>query len=267
MHKKPLFSVIIVNYRSAEHLRRALRSLPEAWQWEVIVVNNDRSEEKVLEEWREEGLITLVSSGGNIGFGAAANIGALHATGRFFLFLNPDTLWQWGTFSEIAEFFEKHPKVGVIGAKMVDNSGSSEKWSAGLSLSFFELVRNNIGIPSGKHIWESRRRIGSGWVSGAALFVRKETFIAADGFDERFFLYFEDMDLCHRVRLMGQRVVLYPEVVIRHLGGKSSLSAHLQKREFYRSQRLYFEKHRSRTEAKAVAFLQRFIGSVSKRKA
>ena len=104
-------------------------------------------------------------------------------------------------------------------------------------------------------------------MSGAALFVRKESFEAAGGFDERFFLYFEDMDLCSRVRSMGQRVAFYPEVVIRHLGGASSTSGHLQKREFYRSQRLYFEKHRPEAEAKAVGLLQHLIGIVSKRKA
>ena len=66
---------------------------------------------------------------------------------------------------------------------------------------------------------------------------------------------------------MGQRVAFYPEVVIRHLGGASSTSGHLQKREFYRSQRLYFEKHRPEAEAKAVGLLQHLIGIVSKRKA
>lgn len=256
MQKKPLFSVIFVNYQSADILRRALRSLPEMWQLEIIVVNNDRSEERKLEALRREVDFSLVSSGENIGFGAGINLGALHAHGEYLFFLNPDAFWQWGTFSEISNFFRSHPRVAVIGAKLVDNAGFPEKWSVGMPMSFLELVRNNIGIPSSRRILESRTPIGAGWVSGAALFVRTAVFEKMGGFDERFFLYFEDVDLCHRIREEGGSVVFYPDITIRHDGGGSCLSNSLQKSEFYRSQRLYFEKHRTKDERWVLSFLR-----------
>jgi GT2 family glycosyltransferase len=259
MQKEPIFSVIFVNYRSADLLCSSIQSLPEPWQREIIVVNNDRLEEMKLEALKAHIPLTLVSSGGNIGFGAACNLGALRARGKYLFFLNPDTLWQWGVFSEMALFFENHPKVAVVGAKIVDGSGFPEQWGAGLPLSFFELAKNNIGMPSGKHIWESAVPTGSGWVSGAAMFVRKDIFETIGGFDERFFLYFEDVDISQRVRTIGKAVAFYPDIVIRHQGGASHATEFLKKQEFYRSQRRYFEKHRPKDEQLALSLLQYFF--------
>lgn len=265
MQKKPLFSVIFVNYQSADILRRALRSLPEMWQLEIIVVNNDRSEEKKLEALRREIDFFLISSGENIGFGAGANLGALHARGEYIFFLNPDAFWQWGTFSEASRFFRLHPKVAVVGVKIIDFSGFPEKWSVGMPMSFFELVKNNIGLPSSRHILESKKPIGVGWVSGAAMFVRKSAFEKIGGFDERFFLYFEDADLCYRIRKECGSVVFYPDIAIHHDGGGSCSSVSLQKAEFYRSQRLYFEKHRSKDEQWSLSALRLLFGKRERR--
>jgi GT2 family glycosyltransferase len=260
MKKTPLFSVILVNYRSAHLMYGALRSLPESWQREIIVVNNDREEEELLRTLRDEIPFTLVSCSGNRGFGAANNEGALSAQGEYLFFLNPDTLWQWGTFSEAAQFLDRHRKVGIVGAKIVDQNGLPEKWSAGMPVSLSELVKNNLGLSSGRRIWESDRPIGAGFVSGAAMIVRKELFDALGGFDEDYFLYFEDVDLCYRARKLGFNVAFDPDIVIRHLGGASHESYSKQKGEFYRSQRLYFEKHRPKEEAgilRALRFLQK----------
>lgn len=245
----PPFSIVIVNYRSAARLARLLASLPARnGEYAVIVANNDPSESRVLEQLSKTFSFLLIETGANRGFAAGANIGALAATGDIIGFLNPDMLWDGATFRAIRSIFEADATTGIIGLKLTDEGGQTEAWSSGSDPSLVGLIANNI-------LW-SYQDSQVDWVSGGALFIRKGLFQKLGGFDERFFLYFEDADLCRRARLEGMSIRLADHLPIIHMGGRSQESKASQKGYFYASQSVYFRKHRPRAEYYMLRFLR-----------
>jgi GT2 family glycosyltransferase len=257
----PKLSLIYVNFRSVRLLRKSIKSLFEREGLddgvEIIVANNDFSESWALRALQGSLPIRVISIQKNIGFGTAANIAARHSHAPYLGFINPDTEIFSGNVADIPKIFRKNPDIGVLGARLLSDDGSPESWSAGEDVTFWQVIRNNIGIPGGKRIWKSERPRSAGFVSGAALFIRKDTFDKLDGFDKRFFLYFEDADLCFRAKRSGYRVFSFPGVVFRHKGGKSHVSDYARKRAFYESQDRYFEKHRPTWEGKVLSIMKR----------
>jgi GT2 family glycosyltransferase len=258
---QPEISLIIVNHRSVVSLERAVFSLlkievPKGFL-EVIVANNDASEADRVLALSERFGFRVVFLTENRGFGSAGNAATREAKGKIFGFLNPDSVFECGSLSFLVEFFLKNPKVGIVGAGIVTEDGSSrEEWSSGRPTNLFRVLRNKSGIFAGRRYWENRRPVSVGWVSGAALFIRRDIFERVSGFDERFFLYFEDMDLCLRVGLSGFKVVLLPSLSFRHEGGRSFSSDESKKRAYYESQDLYFSKHRPVREGVILRFLR-----------
>lgn len=258
---RPDISLILVNHRSVSSLKRAVASLvsaglPEA-RMEVIVVNNDVSERDRVEALSRRFGFRAVFLSENNGFGHAGNIGATNANGKILGFLNPDSVFDTGSLASLVRFFSNHQEVGIVGAGIVAHSGSiRERWSSGKPLTLLRLFRNKIGIFMGRKYWESNRPVSVGWVSGAALFIRKDVFRELSGFDERFFLYFEDMDLCVRAAASGFKTVLFPLLTFRHEGGKSFHSDIEKKRAYYESQDRYFDKHRPKWEGAIIHFFR-----------
>ena len=246
----PYFSLIFVNYHSAAALKRALHSFlerePRARETEVVVVNNDAQEAGALRTLQELFGFALLENSTNRGFGAAANQGGRQARGEIFGFLNPDILWRTSVFEEAQKIFEERPAVGILGLGLVTPAGRPEPWSGGKEVTLWELLKNNL--------WRSRfsvRRprealVARDWVSGGALFIRRGLFKQLGGFDEKFFLYFEDVDLCRRAREQGAQVFWAPFLSLTHYGGQSHLSRQEQKRAFYRSQDQYLKKYATR---------------------
>ncbi len=252
----PLFSIVIVNYKSAARLARLLASLPARnGEYSVIVANNDPSESRVLGQLSSAFPFTLIETGANRGFAAGANVGALAATGDIIGFINPDMLWDGVSFEAIRSAFESDGETGIIGLGLTDPNGRPEDWSFGHDPSLTELIKNNI-LRNRQTNQPEKKSLLTDWVSGGALFIRKDLFQKLGGFDEDFFLYFEDADLCRRARLLGTKVRIAPHLPIIHLGGQSQESQALQKRYFYTSQSAYFRKHRPRAEYYMLRFLR-----------
>lgn len=243
MSQKAL-SIIIVSYRSRDYLEKCLVSISEKigtfLDFEVFVVNNGKSDELFGLKKRFSDLVILQTSH-NLGFGAANNLAAKKAQGEAFLFLNPDTELISKNIHTLLGEFQLAKKVGVIGGKLVSDTGQIQAWSFGSELRPLSVIWNNLrGFPF--HLAEKKRFVG--WVSGTALFVRREVFEMLGGFDEEFFMYFEDVDFCRRARLAGWLVEYCPEMVVRHFGGQSyGLKKNEQKSDYYCSQDLYFQKH------------------------
>jgi N-acetylglucosaminyl-diphospho-decaprenol L-rhamnosyltransferase len=263
IQENPELSLIYVNFRSARLLRRSIESLFERnilnKGVEIIVANNDASESWALRALQRTFSVRVVGIDKNIGFGDAANLAAQYARAPYLGFINPDTEIFSGNVADIPKIFRKHPDIGILGARLISDDGNPEPWSAGREVTLWQIIRNNVSTPAGKYIWESVRPRKAGFVSGAALFIRKELFDKLDGFDERFFLYFEDVDLCFRSRRSGYRVFSFPGIVFRHKGGKSHVSDHAKKRVFYESQERYFKKHRPAWEGKALSIIKRIF--------
>lgn len=269
-------SFIIVNYQSEKYLENCVSSIKEkvlGVDCEIIIVNNDSENLEAQLPKEVLGGVSLINTGRNVGFGAANNIGVKIAKGEILCFLNPDTILLAENIGELLRQFKKDPKVGIIGPKLVNSENKVQWWCAGKEVTIGSIILNNLGYKRDKKIWESSEKIECAWVSGAALFIRKDLFInipqspfskgeSAGGFDENFFMYFEDIDLCKRARIAGYKVLYYPDFVIKHFGGKSFFDRKRQKKYFFESQDYYFRKHFNALTAKAVKFFRIIFSTV-----
>ena len=255
-----MISIVIVQHTKGDLTARAIATLRDhtTCPHEIIVVDNaspDGSAERVVRECPGISLIRLET---NAGFGAANNAGVRASKGELLLFLNNDTESVEDPLTPVAARFAADPGLGVLGPRLV-NQDRSFQLSAGHLPSFLgeigdKLLYNAVDreIPGARTVaaasFDRERRVG--WVTGAALFIRKSLFEVLGGFDERFFMYFEDKDLCSRAAVLGAVVLYCPAPVIVHLRGGSSTagrSAHLQ-RVYRESQALYYKKHRPAVE-------------------
>lgn len=235
-----MLSIIIVNYKSEKYLEKCVSSIKEKLldvDYEIIIVNNDKDLGAVpLKN------INWIRTGKNMGFGTACNLGAKNARGKFICFLNPDTEIISENISELLNKLKNNDNIAAIGPRLLTEDGKTQWWCAGKEFSLWRLVKNNIGLTESKKIWESQKEIFADWVSGAAFFIKKEIFKKTKGFDEKFFLYFEDEDLCRRIKSLGYDILYCPEFSILHKGGRSRESFLKQKMQFFKSMLLYIRK-------------------------
>ncbi len=259
--RKIKLSIIIVNYRCRAYLDRCLASIfaknDLGVAIEVIVVNNGVAVEM-------EGLATLypevriLQCVANKGFGSANNLGASVATGEILFFLNPDAEIISQGFSEIMQAFEKDPEIGILGSRLVLPDGNVQPWIAGIKISLWNILANNLNCVRDSYYWQSERPVEVFWVAGTALFIPKKLFLGLGGFDSNFFMYFEDVDLCCRMHFLDKKVVYFPGFSVLHHGGKSFLLKKNQKKNYYLSQDYYFRKHLGLFQTVLLKFLRLF---------
>ena len=263
-------SFIIVNYKSFQYLDKCLASIIESsrdFNFEIIIVNNDQEklgkitcfDKNCLEiiEFEVDGKkskkpeigskVVILEINKNIGFGRANNIGILHSRGKYICFINPDVQIKSKSIVNIINEFESNPKTGIIGPKIIqkiDLNGVEviQEWSVGVDPSLKELLFSKIGLSKSIKISKSDNKIEVDWVTGACLFIRKRIFLEVGGFDENFFLYFEDIDLCKKTRVQEKKIIYLPQFKVLHLGGKSSASKYQQKIEYFKSQDYFYKK-------------------------
>jgi GT2 family glycosyltransferase len=247
IQSKVNISIIIPNYRSEHYLKTNIASVydkigPSNLTFEVIIVNNDK--EATLEEIRSQfQRVIVVDQGKNIGFGAAINLGVKKAKGKYLFFLNPDCEIISQNIECVINEFEENLKTGIIGSQLIGSDDEIQEWSAGAEITIINLIRNNIGLSNSRKIWRKKSKVKANWVAGTALFVRKDLFDEIGGFDERFFMYFEDADLCKRARNYGRDVYYLPDFKVRHFGGGSYENKKVQKENYYNSQEQFFKKY------------------------
>jgi GT2 family glycosyltransferase len=232
-------SFIIVNYQSEKYLAQCISFIKKkilGVEHEVIVVNNDSLDLQGLSE------IRVINTGKNIGFGAACNLGARSAQGEILCFLNPDTEIVSSNSVDLLDKFDEYDKLAIIGSRLVDEKNNTQEWIAGKEITIWSTLLNNLGYKRDRKIWESEFPIECAWISGAAMFIKKDIFQKIRGFDEKFFMYFEDIDLCQRARQLGYKILYFPNFQIKHFGGKSFLNKTTQKKYYHASQYRYFKK-------------------------
>lgn len=275
----PKVSVIIVSFNTRELLRACLRRLIDTTQdlaIEVIVVDNashDQSADMVAVDFHA---VHLIRSTQNLGFAAANNLGFQHANGEYILLLNPDALVEAGTLSRALQYMQENPHVGMGGGQLVDQHGRQQP-----SGRLFPSLLNEALVLSGlaakfpnsrffgrfDRTWDkSDRAVNVDWIPGAFAMIRKSALNQVGGFDERFFLYYEEVDLCRRLRHAGWHIQYWPNVLIQHTGGESSKT--LTKHDFsssgsqltlwrMRSELLYYRKHHGILTTLLVAGLEK----------
>lgn len=259
-------SVVIVNYNACEKLRRCLQSLEP--EHEVIVVDNasvDGSAEMVAAEFPS---VKLVRNAQNLGFGAANNQGLDLATRELVLYLNNDAYATPGAIARLARSFED-PGVAAAGGKLLNMDGSLQEsccseltlWAVFCEQSYLEKLfpRSRLLSP----YWLSRRLLAQpngdkkehevAQVMGACLMTRKQ-----ERFDERFFLYCEDTELCRRLRRHG-KIVYVPETAFTHeLGTSSAASRWTAIARYNRGKELFFRLHHGPLASFACFLMDRF---------
>lgn len=255
-------SFIIINYRSREFLGRCIESIfkyAKPSSFEIIVINND---EQPLAKLGLDS-VQIIECNANKGFSWSANRGAKKAIGKVLFFLNVDTEVLDLNIQDIFNTFND-PSVGAAAPRLLLPDGSCQPWSAGYEITFLDTIKNNLGHIRSKDIWFQNKTGTIDWASGAALAVSREVFEKCNGFDERFFMYFEDVDLCKRIRKIGKRIILLPHIRVLHIGGQSKLSTKEQKEQYYRSQYYYFKKHFGLISAYMISFLRNIVLFFSK---
>jgi len=248
--KGPTLSIILVNYNDRTNLPACLSSLQPVLgdgQPEIIVVDNnstDGSPEVVESSFPR---VRLIRETENLGYARANNIGIRAARGAFLLFLNTDTVMPEGSLAALLSALESRPDAGAVGPALRSRSGYQVSFGKEVNL-FAELLQKFVRNPYFKiSLRFSRRARETGWLSGACLLARRRAVEQAGLFDERFFLYFEDIDLCRRMRNLDFRLWFDPRVEVFHKGGAvTSRQKRRSRLEYRRSQLYYYWKHTSR---------------------
>ncbi|MFA5986702.1 MAG: glycosyltransferase family 2 protein [Parcubacteria group bacterium] len=236
---KPI-SFIIVNYHSAIELHKCLFDLahvPNAHIHEIIIVNNDSTALSL----QNFGFLhqKCIEIGKNIGYGAANNIGLTHAKFPFVCFLNPDTHSFCKNFFDIVFHIDEKT---IVSPRVNTEDLLPQQWSVGEKITLLHLIKNHIGIH--KKPWKFTKKTPVRWVSGAAMCARTQFIRDIGGFDESFFLYFEDVDLCERAHHNDGFVYYIPTISLIHTSGQSSKNTgKIQKKWYYASQDTFFKKH------------------------
>jgi len=240
-------SIIILTYNSEKYIEELLKSLEDFGNnQEIIIVDND-SKDQTVKLAKKFGHLKVYETGRNLGFAKGINYGAEKAKGDYLLFINPDAVFKKGNLNDLVSVFEENEKVGVVGGKLIDYQGNSEK-SAGKFFNFFETIMLALGLDEKFKLRFSPDKITEvDFVSGGFMIVESNIFKKMGGFDEKFFMYVEDMELCYRVRKSGREVYFSPNVVISHAGQGSSNKTFAIV-NIYKGVLYFFKKHKSPLE-------------------
>ncbi len=256
----PALSIIIVNWNTRQDLLRCLASItanPPACPFEVLVLDNasaDGSAESVAAEFPQ---VRLEVSAENLGFARANNRAAASAQGRFWLLLNPDTVVHPGALDALARHLASRPWVAAVGPRLVNPDGSPQPSIERLPTLYNEwwrLLHLDHLYPVSKYppsTLASRRPRRVEVLSGACLLVRREAVEASGLFDEEYFVYSEEIDLCDRLYRAGWALHWVPEAMVTHLAGHSTRqTADRMFIELYRNKVKFFRKRRGPVSAR-----------------
>lgn len=242
-------SICIVNWNSSGQIKRCLESIYKNsgnFKLEIIVVDNASTDDSVRMIKSDFPEVLLIENKENIGFGRANNLAIRKSNGEYILILNPDIIVIQPVFHEMILFLASNKHVGVVGCKLVNDNGKVQKsFNKYFPNCFLSLI--NIFLP-GKvieslHIDPKKvnHSIQVAWIIGACMLFRREILLKLNGFDEQYYMFCEDIDVCYRLKLMGMRTYYLGNLEMLHDHGasikkqaKSYFSAVLQRESVYR---------------------------------
>ncbi len=259
-------AVIVVNYNAGVWLTRCVNAaLASEAIAELVVVDNastDRSLDTLAAQVTDS-RCSIRRLDSNLGFGKAVNVGAASVSSPYVLLLNPDCLLRPTTIATLLSEFVNDAAIGACGPVVLDSQGREQRGSRrfeptpmrAIARTFGQTADDGAGFDLNKTDLP-RQPTDVDAVSGSCMLIRKTTFDAIGGMDERFFLHCEDLDLCRRIRDAGQRVLFVPATSVIHLQGGSGRNLRV---EWYkhRSMLMYHDKHAAADTAKAANVLLR----------
>lgn len=255
--KKIIVSIVIVHYKVQKELFECLESIYKSnpkVNFEIIVVDNDENNSLQKQLNNIFPKIKYIKSSKNLGFGAGNNLGAKYALGENLFFLNPDTKIIKNSIDELVGSIQNKKNVGIISPLIVDSNLNEFKTQSYRELSIenvlfsFSFLRRlfpkkNIYDDSSLNNWKRKSVLDVEAVPGAALMISRKLFNKINGFDERFFLYFEEYDLSKKVKKLSYKLFINPKFIISHQVGQS-INQLQEVSEIYKKSRfLYFKKY------------------------
>lgn len=227
-------ALVVINFDSGEHLRNCishLRAAASGVRTEVVVVDNASTDGSADGLADIDPAVTLLRNRQNRGYGRACNQGFAEVAAPVVCFLNPDIVPEPGSAAAMLRALEDRPRVGVLGPRLVNPDGTTypscrvvPRLGVAVGHAVFGLFSDNNRFSRAYKLLDvdhdTEREVD--WVSGAAMAVRREAFAEIGGFDEGFFMYVEDLDLCDRLKQAGWKAVYFPVAqMLHHVAGSS----------------------------------------------
>ncbi|MDR6405983.1 MULTISPECIES: glycosyltransferase family 2 protein [Chryseobacterium] len=259
-------SIIIVNYNVTQLLRNCLLSIQkymEDLNYEVIVIDNASTDSSWGDLIPEFPKVHFISSENNEGFAKANNKAVQSATGEYLLVLNPDTELEGFYMKDILDFAESQPDFGCLGVRMHDANGEflpESKRSVPDMYNSFEKLFTNFRKNNSKSYY--RNDIGEfenaevDVITGAFLLIKKDVYLKVGGFDEAYFMYGEDIDLCYTLLMNGYRNFYYGKASIFHYKGESTIKNEVYLERFYGAMQIFINKYYKESKPLQYSFLK-----------
>jgi hypothetical protein len=227
-------SVILVSYNTIEMTKKSLNLLLSSihkLQMKVIVVDNDskdRSADQLKQEYPD---ISLIENKKNVGFGRANNQALPYIDSRYVLLLNTDAFVEPDSIAKTVQFMDENPECGILGVKLTGRDGVLQPscryfptpWNIFLNRTGLKRIFKSTKLMDDMH-WDHASVRDCDWVPGCYLLIRKEVIDQVGLFDPRYFLYYEEIDLCFAAKKAGWHVTYFPDTTVIHIGGESAKS-------------------------------------------
>ncbi len=260
-------SIIIISYNTKQLLQNALNTIYSqiSSQIEIIVVDNDSQDESPQMVKKYFPNVKLIKNKQNLGFSRANNQGIEHSQGEYILLLNSDTLTQKGALQTIIDFMDSNPQVGIASPKLLNGDGSIQPNGGSLPniVSLISWATFLDDLPLIKHLipqyhqthpefFNSTKPIG--WISGAAMVLRRQTLKDIGNLDENIFMYSEDTELCLRAQKANWKIYTIASASVIHLshGSGSKQRAILGE---YQGLTYIYKKHKSAFNQKVLKLI------------
>lgn len=278
---KSMIDIIVVNWNSGDFLPSLVASLENTedkkYIASVIIVDNASTDDSLqkIKDVQTSFRIEVIESNKNLGFAKACNLGARKAQQKYILFLNPDTKTYARSIQDSVEFLDKDTseEYGACGIQLVDELNIPNRSCARIpSFSNFVNAAFGFSIFLPKYFpgilereWKHNQTKDVGHVIGAFYMIRRSLFEKIGGFDERFFLYYEDLDLSTRLKSMDRKIAFLSEVRAIHIGGGCSRSVKVKRLCFsYISKLKYILKHFPIYQSVPLAALVVFVEPITR---
>jgi len=245
INSHPELSIIIVSYNTTQELEACLRSVFESvgkFNFEVIVVDNKSLDNSVSMTIKNFPEVILIENKENYGFAKAVNQGLKIAKGNYFLLLNPDTKVVNNAIEKLVDFAKKQQNLGAVGSKLLNPDGSPQASCYNLPSVKNAVLEYWFGKKGSyeKYLPNLQEPVKVEAVVGAVMLIPRSSIEKIGFFDEKYFMYFEDLDWCRRAKSKGLKIFWYPHVNFIHEHGSSAKKSGQKAHEFLKeSSRIY----------------------------